>query len=529
MKNLFLMLIYLMIISLRMVNAQVPWYLTGNTPSSTDFLGSTNNQDINIKTEQTQNINFYTNAGSGTFLNQRMIITNGGQVGIGVLSPGYLFEVKGDIAIKNPSSGFYLTTTASGTPVTPCLWNADEETNIFVGTFSGNASPSTTANTFVGYATGVNNASAPPSAGQSSFNTFIGNLAGTSNILGYRNVFIGNQAGGSNTEGYSNVFIGNGSGSSNVGSLAATNPPQGNWNTFTGHLSGELQISGFANCYYGKYSGNHNENGNKNAFFGSHSGDNIGTAGFQIGGYSNSQNCMFGDHSGSSVRWGQYNIYIGADAQNYGVASDAWNNLSNSTAIGANAVVMNNDHMILGGRSGTSSNFTWPVYVGIGLSHDVSGPRSRLEINSYTLGTAYNAGAHSGSGLQFRQLIKTSDNNSHNYEAPYGKVLTVDGDGIVKLTDCFGYGVCNNFTELPNDIGMKLKDYRIIYEGQNRTNPLIGMQNSIGLGYAVCTTNVILPGKLSVNQEWTSSSVLRTLLLDISTMEIFLNVRMIEM
>jgi len=51
--------------------------------------------DLEIKTEQSKNINFYTNAGAGTFNNQRMIIKSNGAVGIGqnFTTPGARLDI----------------------------------------------------------------------------------------------------------------------------------------------------------------------------------------------------------------------------------------------------------------------------------------------------------------------------------------------------------------------------------------------------------------------------------------------------
>ncbi len=136
------------------------------------------------------------------------------------------------------------------------------------------------------------------------------------------------------------------------------------------------------------------------------------------------------------------------------------------------------------------------------------GPRSPLEINSDPASTEVGSGVGlTGSGLQFRQLTSASPNNVNTYIAPFGKVLTVDMNGKVKLTDgssSFGYGLCPNPTVLPNNIGMKLKDFSIYYDGQAYTAKDNVMRNAIGLGYSCA---VDLPGKLSVDQTYTSTSV----------------------
>jgi hypothetical protein len=55
-------------------NSFCQWDFFGNAVPGNAFLGTTNGQDLNLITENPRNINFYTNAGAGTFLNLRMII-----------------------------------------------------------------------------------------------------------------------------------------------------------------------------------------------------------------------------------------------------------------------------------------------------------------------------------------------------------------------------------------------------------------------------------------------------------------------
>ncbi|MBK9729838.1 MAG: hypothetical protein IPO83_00845 [Chitinophagaceae bacterium] len=98
------------------VNAQT-WSTTGNTLGGSDFLGglSGGGNPLRIKTEDAQNLNFYTNSGSGTFNNLRMTIlgnTNPGFVGIGTTSPSSVLEVDA----SNYSTGEVVrTVAASGT------------------------------------------------------------------------------------------------------------------------------------------------------------------------------------------------------------------------------------------------------------------------------------------------------------------------------------------------------------------------------------------------------------------------------
>ena len=221
--------------------------------------------------------------------------------------------------------------------------------------------------------------------------------------------------------------------------------------------------------------------------------------------------------SGGTLTNGGYNTAVGSlagyknvtgfDLSFLGYKADVSDTFfSNSTAIGAHAIVRGSNQLILGGN--TPSTAHNDVNVGIGLSNAPVGPQSKLEINSDPASNSYTG--TTGSGLQFRQLLSTSSiADPDNYFPPYGLVLTVDTDGIVKLTDdpinMIAYGLCSGTpTTLTDDIGMITNDKRIYYDGMGYTGNANDMNNSIGLGYTCGTT---LPGKLSVDQTYTSSNV----------------------
>lgn len=80
------------------LNAQTPWYLIGNAPVIGNFLGTTNAQSLQLKTEASQPINLYTSAGVGTFNTGRLTIkgsyvgTSGnGLIGIGDMGTNCAF------------------------------------------------------------------------------------------------------------------------------------------------------------------------------------------------------------------------------------------------------------------------------------------------------------------------------------------------------------------------------------------------------------------------------------------------------
>ncbi len=89
--------IFVLVLLTTIVKAQTSWDLTGNTPSSGNFLGSTNTVPLELKTTNTgtpQPINFYTNN------TQRMTLSSGGLLGIGTASPKSLLDVNGTVTAK---------------------------------------------------------------------------------------------------------------------------------------------------------------------------------------------------------------------------------------------------------------------------------------------------------------------------------------------------------------------------------------------------------------------------------------------
>lgn len=260
--------------------------------------------------------------------------------------------------------------------------------NLFVGIAAGNANPTGGGNTFTGGGSGssttsgtnnsffgANAGSFNSTAGSNSFfgaaagfftsgseNSFFGASAGQSNTTGTFNSFFGKSAGESNGSASSNSFFGYNTGQLNTGGL----------NSFVGAFAGSANLGGSENSFFGYTAGNANRTGSSNAFFGKSAGllntasDNsfFGTnAGLNTA--SGGNNSFFGKSVGLSNISGSNNTLIGSGS------NVSASNLTNATAIGYNAIVSQNDSLVLG-SSGTK--------VGIGTSS----PGERLTVQTAT-------------------------------------------------------------------------------------------------------------------------------------------------
>lgn len=210
-----------------------------------------------------------------------------------------------------------------------------------------------TNNTFTGFGagtvnTGTNNSFFGRSAGFDNTtggqNSFFGSAAGTNNTSGAENSFFGSGAGDTNTTGNLNSFFGRGSGSANT---------TGSSNTFVGRESGLANTTGFFNTFVGRNAADINTNGFQNTFLGAStgganiSGNNNTYLGFNAGSLATGNNNTFiGANTGNSDTNGNNNILIGYNASLDAAADGDF--VTNSIAIGANAVVTESNRIVLG-------------------------------------------------------------------------------------------------------------------------------------------------------------------------------------
>jgi hypothetical protein len=236
-----------------------------------------------------------------------------GNLGIGVTAPTAKLDVGGAInAATQYNIGGLRVLSMAGTG------------NLFVGKDAGAVNSATvTENTFVGDSAGFSNTSG-------SGNAFFGKDAGHGNTTGFANTFIGKDAGHGNTTGRDNTFVGNGAGADNT---------TGNYNIFIGSDAGERNTTAGGNIFIGLLAGGDNTIGDENTFIGGNVGERNTTG---------SSNTFVGRLAGTGNTIGLNNTIIGARANVSG-------NLIYATAIGAGAVVSDNNSVVLGRPDGSDA------------------------------------------------------------------------------------------------------------------------------------------------------------------------------
>jgi hypothetical protein len=222
-----------------------------------------------------------------------------------------------------PGSGHYIRNTGSSTPgefnITgtgrAAAFTAATQYNIGGGRVLANHG---TENLFAGV-----NAGTSVTAG--SRNVFVGHNAGAAMVLGNDNTFVGAHA-GANSASFGNTFIGSGAGRSAAASA--------NSNTFVGAGAGSGNTTGVSNAFFGSGSGAGNTTGISNSFFGLGAG--FGTT-------TGSGNAFVGAMAGQYNTTGGNNVFIGRNS-----GSPNTTQVSNSVAIGTNAVVKTSNTIVLG-------------------------------------------------------------------------------------------------------------------------------------------------------------------------------------
>lgn len=232
--------------------------------------------------------------------------------------------------------------------------------NTFAGFLAGQGNTVETDNTFLGYkasgAAGITNATA---IGANAFATQSNSMVLGTNLvtvqipgnLTVANTFSANalDSGTVYKIGGTRVFHLTGANNTFTGIQSGDSITSGGFNSFYGSLAGRSNTTGNNNSFFGSFAGRENNTGSENSFFGQGAGlSNTTGAGNSLFGYgaglnntTGKNNTFFGFVAGQSNTVEDYNTFIGYRAN--GAAG-----ITNSAAIGANAVVTTSNTIVLG-------------------------------------------------------------------------------------------------------------------------------------------------------------------------------------
>ena len=358
------------------------WSPSGNTGTTngTDFIGTTDAQDLDIRTNDIVRHRFtqqgqleFLNTGNSVFIGEgaganddlagNPSIFIGYNAGNAQTTEGYNLGI-GNRALQN-NTGAGNTAIGHGT----LSQNTTAEGNTAIGSVALNKITTATANTAIGYRALYD---FNPTLSQGTFNTAVGYGALQRNKSGQYNTALGGYAmlntttGGfntglgssalyANTEGSNNVAIGYNSLSSNI---------DGNQNIATGYDALKENTEGSANTATGYQTLSKNTEGNFNAANGAYGLFNNTTGDY---------NTSIGYYGGIVNTTGSNNTYIGY--QTNATSGD----LTNATAIGNGAIVGASNALILGNDQ---------VKVGIGTDT----PLASLDLSQKTDGIAIPSG-----------------------------------------------------------------------------------------------------------------------------------------
>lgn len=296
------------------VNSNAGWGVTGNagTSASTNFIGTSDNNDVVFKTNNVE----------------RMRTLANGNVGIGTSTPLQKMDVAGNMNFANDTNNIRVNNQR--------VFSVKGTSNLFAGELSGTNNTGT-SNTFIGDSAGHYNTSGYANTGvgmnalknntTGTWNVAVGRLALDANTTGFSNSAVGIGALIYNTTGYRNTAMGGGGLQNNttgfentsvgyyasrdnktasynvsVGTYALLQDSTGDNNVAVGHAAGFNVTSGSKNVLIGKNAGYYSTTGYNNVFIGYEAGKSNTTAGF---------NTFIGYESGKANTTGFYNSYLG--------------------------------------------------------------------------------------------------------------------------------------------------------------------------------------------------------------------------
>jgi hypothetical protein len=256
-----------------------------------------------------------------------------------------------------------------------------------------------TSNVYVGTGTGT--------ASFGASNTFVGGNAGQNNTTGSNNSFFGADVGKLNTAGQNNSFFGSLAGRDNTAS----------GNSFFGVFAGVFNTSGGSDSFFGAGAGNFNTTGVRNVFVGESAG---------------SDNATGNDNTfvGRDADWGAVNP-LGNENTLLGASTRVSSGISNATAIGSRAEVLQSNSIVLGsilGLNGGASN----TNVGIGTVF----PSARLHIvdNGGMLFGA-SSGCSGFVGMAFGSSISPSCQNYSIFGGDGSTYINRPGGGTISFRE----------------------------------------------------------------------------------------------
>ena len=363
--------------------AHAQWSLTGNSITSGNFLGSTNNLDILFKRNSVQSglLNTSNTSWGVQALNPSTTGT-GENVAVGVAALALNSSGSGNTAIGFNTS--YSTTTGylnTATGANALLYNTTGYQNVANGV---NALSQNVAG-YNNVAVGVNALQQSGATSGGLYNTGIGYLAGATNTTGNDNIFLGTSSGGNNTTGSLNTFL---------GTYAGAGITTGSGNTIIGYVTGltagltNTVILGDGNQDNRLYIDN-----NGHAGFGGFTPTSLPTATLEVKGPSNASGLQFAnltsantpaanpgaalslDASGNVILVSGTVINAGTNTTVTGTGSTASPyvisapnaGLWTTSSIGTNNIINANTGGIIIGTDVTSTPTGYSLYVGEGI------------------------------------------------------------------------------------------------------------------------------------------------------------------
>jgi hypothetical protein len=348
------------------------WELSGNTATATDFIGTTNNQDLRFKANNKKAGLISVSGTTSIGYEAMQDLTNGGfnsAFGQNALHSTTI----GDYNSAFGQNALYANTTGgsnSAFGASALTSNTTGSRNVAFGRMALRSNTTADENSAFGYyalysnTTGIRNSAFGEDAlagnTTGSDNAAFGQDALTANTTGYNNSAFGSDALTTNTTGNDNSAFGlnalgsttTGFSNSAFGSDALTTNTTGQYNSGFGQNALYTNTQGSSNSAFGRSTLYANTSGGNNSAFGSNAlqGNTTGHRNSAVG-----RGALLNNTTGSN------NTAVGYDADvNTG-------NLTNATAIGAMAEVSQSNSLVLGSIDGVNSA-TADTKVGIGTT-----------------------------------------------------------------------------------------------------------------------------------------------------------------